>query len=666
MRVMAYLSDAAKCVTDVSLASKGLEGRLSPSLGNLTDLLRVNLSHNSLSGGLPLELVSSDSIVVLDVSFNRLRGDMQELPSSTARPLQVLNISSNLFTGGFPSTWKVMNNLVALNASNNSFTGQIPSYLCSSSSLLAVVDLCYNQFTGSIPPGLGNCSMLRVLKAGHNHLRGALPNELFDASLLEYLSLPNNHLNGKLDGAQIIKLRNLANLNLGGNYFSGKIPDSIGQLKKLEELHLDHNKMSGELPSALSNCTNLITVDLKSNHFNGELTKVNFSSLLSLRNLDLLYNNFTGTIPESIYSCSKLAALRISGNNLHGQLSPRIASLKSLTFLSLGFNNFTNITNTLRILKNFAQRKNSSLFSFVSLSSSLPLARSGNDNFKGESMPEDEIVDGFQNLQVLSIASSSLSGNIPLWLSKLTKLEMLFLQDNQLSGPIPGWIKNLNLLFHLDISNNYITGEIPKALMEMPMLKSDRIAPRLDPRAFELPVYGTPSRQYRTHIAFRKVLELGNNNLTGEIPPEIGQLISLHSLNLSSNDLSGKIPISICNLTNLSALDLSNNNLTGAVPSALSSLHFLSRFNISYNDLEGPVPSGGQFDTFEISGFDGNNKLCGAMLIHKCGSAEPPPATIMSIKQTDYKTGFAIAFSVFFGVGVLYDQIVLSKYFGWY
>ena len=150
-------------VTDVSLASKGLEGLLSPSLGNLAGLLRVNLSHNSLSGGLPLELASSDSIIVLDVSFNRLGGDMEELPSSTpARPLQVLNISSNLFTGGFPSTWLVMNNLVALNASNNSFSGQIPSHFCSSSSLLAVVELCYNQFTGSIPPGLGNCSMLRV------------------------------------------------------------------------------------------------------------------------------------------------------------------------------------------------------------------------------------------------------------------------------------------------------------------------------------------------------------------------------------------------------------------------------------------------------------------------------------------------------------------------
>jgi hypothetical protein len=95
-------------VTDVSVASKGLEGHVSPSLGNLAGLLRLNLSHNSLSGGLPLELVSSSSIIVLDVSFNRLKEDMQEVPSLTSvRPLQVLNISSNLFTGRFPSstTW---------------------------------------------------------------------------------------------------------------------------------------------------------------------------------------------------------------------------------------------------------------------------------------------------------------------------------------------------------------------------------------------------------------------------------------------------------------------------------------------------------------------------------------------------------------------------------
>nr|CAB3448893.1 unnamed protein product [Digitaria exilis] len=269
-------------VTDVSVTSKDLEGHISASLGMLSGLLRLNLSHNLLSGGLPLELMSSNSINVLDVSFNRLNGNLHELPSSTpSRPLQVLNISSNLFTGEFPSgTWEVMSSLVSLNASNNSFTGQIPSHLCSSSPVLAVIALCYNQLSGSIPPALGNCSMLKVLKAGHNTLSGPLPDELFNATSLEYLSFPDNGLQGILDGGRLINLRNLVNLDLGGNRLNGKIPDSIGQLKRLEELHLDHNNMSGELPSTLSNCTNLITIDLKGNSFSGELQKGDLGFLI--------------------------------------------------------------------------------------------------------------------------------------------------------------------------------------------------------------------------------------------------------------------------------------------------------------------------------------------------------------------------------------------------
>jgi Leucine-rich repeat (LRR) protein len=305
--------------------------------------------------------------------------------------------------------------------------------------------------------------MLKVLKAGHNALSGSLPDELFNATSLEYLSFPNNGLHGMLDSEHIINLRNLAHLDLGGNRLNGNIPDSIGQLKRLEELHLNNNNMSGELPSTLSNCTNLITIDLKVNNFSGELQKVNFFNLPNLKTLDLLYNNFTGTIPESIYSCSNLNALRLSSNNLHGQLSPRIANLKHLVFLSLVSNNFTNITNTLQILKNC--RNLTSLLI--------------GSNFKGEDMPEDETIDGFQNLQVLSISNCSLSGKIPLWLSKLKNLQVLLLHTNQLSGPIPAWIKSLESLFHLDISSNKLTGEIPTALMEMPMLTTEKTATHL-------------------------------------------------------------------------------------------------------------------------------------------------------------------------------------------
>ena len=52
-------------VTDVSLASRSLRGHISASLANLTSLLHLNLSHNFLTGSLPLEFLSSNSILSL-------------------------------------------------------------------------------------------------------------------------------------------------------------------------------------------------------------------------------------------------------------------------------------------------------------------------------------------------------------------------------------------------------------------------------------------------------------------------------------------------------------------------------------------------------------------------------------------------------------------------
>uniref|UniRef100_A0A0D9VCC1 Protein kinase domain-containing protein n=1 Tax=Leersia perrieri TaxID=77586 RepID=A0A0D9VCC1_9ORYZ len=256
-------------------------------------------------------------------------------------------------------------------------------------------------------------------------------------------------------------------------------------------------------------------------------------------------------------------------------------------------------------------------------------------------MPLDDSIDGFENLQVLSLNGCSLSGKMPRWLSKLKNLEMLFLYDNQLVGPIPVWISSLNSLFYLDITNNSLSGEIPTSLMEMPMLKTDNVAPKV----FELPIFTAQSLQYRITSAFPEVLNLGINNFTEVIPKEIGQLKALLLLNLSSNKLSGEIPESICNLTNLQVLDLSNNNLTGTIPKALNELHFLSAFNVSNNDLEGQVPTVGQLSTFPSSSFGGNPKLCAPSLANRCSSAQTS-----YISKKRHKTAIlAVAFGVFFG-----------------
>uniref|UniRef100_M8BTA0 Tyrosine-sulfated glycopeptide receptor 1 n=1 Tax=Aegilops tauschii TaxID=37682 RepID=M8BTA0_AEGTA len=592
-------------VTDVLLATRGLKGGISPSLVNLTGLLHLNLSQNSLEGSLPTELVFSRSIIGLDISFNRLEGHLQEMQSSNpSLPLQVLNISSNFFMGQFPKTaWEVMKNLVALNASNNSFTGQIPSFLCINAPSFAMLDLSYNQFSGNISLGLGSCSMPRVLKAGHNNLTGALPDGLFNATSLDHLSLANNGLPGVLDGSNIVKLSSLTVLDLGSTGLSGKISDSVGQQRRLKKLYLDNNSMSGELPLALGNCSNLGYITLRNNSFTGDPSKVNFT-MLDLRTADFSMNNFTGTIPESIYSYSNLVVLRLAFNKFHGQFSPSIGNLRSLSFFSITGNSFTNITNALKMLN-----------SCKNLTSLMM-----GTNFKGETITHDETFDGFEDLQVLTIDDCPLTGQIPLWISKLAKLEMLDLSLNQLTGQIPSWIDGLGFLFFLDISSNKLTGDIPAALTKMPMLLSERNAAKLDTRFLELPVFFTPSRQYWTVGAFPGKLCLDNNNFTGVIPPEIGELKMLDILNLSSNSLTGEIPQEICNLTNLQMLDLSNNQLTGAIPSALNGLHFLSRFNVSNNKLEGEVPSGGQFDSFSNCSYSGNPKLCGPMISNDCNS----------------------------------------------
>ena len=61
-------------------------------------------------------------------------------------------------------------------------------------------------------------------------------------------------------------------------------------------------------------------------------------------------------------------------------------------------------------------------------------------------------------------------------------------------------------------------------------------------------------------------LELDDNNLTGELPTELGNLTNLEDLELSDNDLAGQIPPEFGRLSNLDDLNLYTNQLTGTIP----------------------------------------------------------------------------------------------------
>lgn len=86
------------------------------------------------------------------------------------------------------------------------------------------------------------------------------------------------------------------------------------------------------------------------------------------------------------------------------------------------------------------------------------------------------------------------------------------------------------------------------------------------------------------------ILALDHNHITGEIPPELGELSNLLLLSLWSNQLSGTIPPELGSLSKLELLSLSENKLSGPVPSELGNLSKLQALYLDRNHLSGEIP----------------------------------------------------------------------------
>jgi Leucine-rich repeat (LRR) protein len=102
----------------------------------------------------------------------------------------------------------------------------------------------------------------------------------------------------------------------------------------------------------------------------------------------------------------------------------------------------------------------------------------------------------------------------------------------------------------------------------------------------------TPSDWFGVTVEFGhiSVLDLHSNQLSGSIPPELGDLSSVSWVDLHSNQLSGLIPPELGDMSNLQYFELSNNQLSGSIPAELGMLNILQYFNLSDNQLNGSIP----------------------------------------------------------------------------
>ncbi|KAJ3089138.1 hypothetical protein HDU96_003855, partial [Phlyctochytrium bullatum] len=124
-------------------------------------------------------------------------------------------------------------------------------------------------------------------------------------------------------------------------------------------------------------------------------------------------------------------------------------------------------------------------------------------------------------------------------LATLDQLEMLRIYQSNLTGTIPAYLGSFSNLRFLDLTSGTLSGPIPRELGNLQRLES---------------------------------LDLSNNNLSSTLPSELTNLQALRNLFLRGNSLYGSIPSSLGQLPLLNNLDIRSNYFNGAVPTSLSRL----------------------------------------------------------------------------------------------
>ena len=164
----------------------------------------------------------------------------------------------------------------------------------------------------------------------------------------------------------------------------------------------------------------------------------------------------------------------------------------------------------------------------------------------------------------LSLSGNNLTGNIPFQLGSLSRLAHLDLSSNRLDGAIPLQLNNLTKLETLNLRGNQLDSAIP-----------------IPPPDGEGAVVGG--------LYNLRVLDLGENGLTGAVSTELARLRGLRELRLDSNRLSGLLPWRWN--ASLTVVDLGRNDLTGAISPKLAGLPYLEQLYLGWNGLSGNLPS---------------------------------------------------------------------------
>ncbi|CAL9183671.1 unnamed protein product, partial [Musa hybrid cultivar] len=598
----------AQCMSSVHLelhlSDNSLSGPVPTEIGNLNSLQLINLTNNLLSGSLPTEIGKLSNLNILSLSSNSLEGTVSELHFARLTKLSELDLSENSLVISVDYNWVPPFQLRSIQLKSCKLGPAFPRWLRSQNSI-EDLGMSNTSIEDVLPDWFWNNSASSI-NLSQNQINGTLPTSLQDMTNLAILKLSMNLLEGPIPRLPTY----LRYLYLYNNSFSGSL-SSISLPLELELLDLSHNHINGSMPSFICNLTQLRILDLSSNQISGEIPwcwqETNF-----LFYINLAENKLSGEIPSSIEKLTQLRSLHLNNNSLHGHLPLSLKHCSGLVFLDLGDNKF---------------------------SGSIPTW----------------IAQNFQNLEVLRLCSNMFFGNIPSELGQLHHLHVIDLANNNLSGPIPRSFGNLNAT--KTYRQRKLTSITYRALASGRPILSHFDGTYDD--SITLTIKGK-SLIFSIIVYLVNIIDFSNNNLTGEIPVEIGSLSALQTLNLSRNNFVGQIPATISAMKSLETLDLSFNKFSGGIPQSLSDLYSLNHLNLSYNNLSGVIPSGNQLQTLNDSSiYIGNAYLCGAPLTKSCYDLKSNNVTKEDNKDGSFMPSYYLSIILGYLVGLWSVYIII-------
>ena len=567
----------------LSMSSCNISGPIHASIAKLMSLTVLKLSYNNMSGTVPDSLTNLSNLVILQLRSCGLNGsfpkDIFLMPS-----LEVLDISDNQHLTGSLPNFQPRGSVRDLNLSETSFTGNVPGAI-SNLKLLSTIDISYCQFNGTLPSSMSELTQLVYLDLSSNNFSGPLPS--FNMSKnLTYLSLSHNSLTGVLPSSHFEGLKNLANIDLGFNFFIGNLPLSLLKLPYLRELKLPFNQLTGILDESVITSPTLEMLDLDSNHLEGPIPL----SIFNLRTLEVIQlnsNKFNGTLQlDLIRRLSNLTTLGLSYNNLSVDIystydrdSSPFPALRNIMLASCklrGIPAFVKSQSTLLHLDLDDNEIQGTIPYWIWQLKYLVILNLSK-NFLTKL--EGNVWNFSSNLLHLDLSSNQLQGPFPFL---PTFVNILDYSNNRFNSVIPADIGNrLPFVTQLSLSNNSFHGQIPESFLNA----SHLLLLDLSHNNF----VGTIPRCFAKLSSTLRVLNFGGNKLQGYIPDTLPTSCSLQLLDLNNNLLDGTIPTSLAFCQKLQVLNLGRNLLTDKFPCFLSKISTLRIMDLRLNKLHGSI-----------------------------------------------------------------------------